>query len=90
MLTPNQFTNRSLTNDASTAEESEEVARYREIVSKIEKALAGSADPTVKSYQINNRRIDRYSVSELLSLLDYFKKKIASADGKRCNVFFSL
>jgi len=88
MLTPNQFRNRSIASDST--EESESITRAREIIRKIESALAGSADPSVKSYQINNRRIDRYSVSELISLLDYFKKQVATANGKRCNVYFGL
>ncbi|MBQ9759130.1 MAG: hypothetical protein IJW12_05090 [Opitutales bacterium] len=47
-------------------------------VAMLEKALSGSADPTVKSYQINNRRIDRYSATELLDLLQYWRKRVAS------------
>lgn len=47
-------------------------------VAMLEKALSGSADPTVKSYQINNRRIDRYSATELLDLLQYWRKRVAA------------
>lgn len=47
-------------------------------VAMLEKALSGSADPTVKSYQINNRRIDRYSAQELLDLLRYWRRRLAA------------
>lgn len=47
-------------------------------VAMLEKALSGSADPTVKSYQINNRRIDRYSATELLDLLKYWRTRVAA------------
>ncbi|AHF94024.1 hypothetical protein OPIT5_03860 [Opitutaceae bacterium TAV5] len=45
---------------------------YREIVRKIDAMMAGRADDGVKSYQINNRRLDRYSITELLELRKYY------------------
>ena len=60
----------------------------------LEKALSGSADPTVKSYQINNRRIDRYSATELLDLLKYWRTRLAAeksaARGVPADVKFTL
>lgn len=47
-------------------------------VAVLEKALAGSTDPAVKSYQINNRRIERYSATELLALLRYWRRRVAA------------
>ncbi len=59
-------------------------------VAMLEKALSGSADPTVKSYQINNRRIDRYSATELLDLLNYWRKRLAAESGTPQDVKFYL
>ncbi len=59
-------------------------------VAMLEKALSGSADPTVKSYQINNRRIDRYSATELLDLLKYWRKRVAAESGVPQDVKFCL
>lgn len=47
------------------------------MVRMIEAMLAGNAAAGVKSYQINNRRLDRYSIPELLQLLNYYKKELA-------------
>lgn len=59
-------------------------------VAMLEKALSGSADPTVKSYQINNRRIDRYSATELLDLLKYWRRRLAAESGAPQDVKFYL
>lgn len=63
-------------------------------VAMLEKALSGATDPTVKSYQINNRRIDRYSATELLDLLKYWRTRLAAeksaARGVPADVKFTL
>lgn len=47
------------------------------MVEMIEAMLAGNASAGVKSYQINNRRLDRYGIDELLKLLNYYKNDLA-------------
>lgn len=45
----------------------------RKVVENIEAMIAGNASQGVRSYKINNRELERYSISELLSLLSYWK-----------------
>ena len=49
----------------------------QKMVEMIEAMLAGNASAGVKSYQINNRRLDRYGIDELLKLLNYYKNDLA-------------
>jgi hypothetical protein len=44
----------------------------RKIVRLIDAMIAGRATDGVKGYQINNRRLDRYSIAELLELRKYY------------------
>lgn len=46
------------------------------MVSMIEACLAGNAAAGVQSYKINNRELSRYSISELLKLLGYYKNRL--------------
>ena len=54
-----------------------------EVVAKIEAMLAGNASDGVKSYTISSpggvgqRTLERYSVTELLQLLEYWKRQAA-------------
>lgn len=55
------------------------------MVDLIEQMLRGNASAGVRSYQINNRRLDRYSIDELLKLLNYYKMQVATEDRKKRN-----
>lgn len=52
----------------------------RKIVEMIEQMIAGNASEGVKSYRINNRELERYSVAELLQLLNYWKNQVKIED----------
>lgn len=47
----------------------------RKMVQMIEDMMAGNASAGVRRYRINNRELERYSVSELLQLLSYWKNQ---------------
>lgn len=48
----------------------------RKMVEMIEAMMAGNASQGVRSYKINNRELERYSVAELLQLLNYWKSQV--------------
>ena len=48
------------------------------MVSMIEAMMAGNAGEGVKRYKINNRELERYSVSELIQMLSYWRARLAS------------
>ena len=48
------------------------------MVQMIEACLAGNATAGVQSYKINNRELSRYSISELLKLLGYYKNRLTT------------
>lgn len=50
-----------------------------EVVAKLEAMIAGNADTGVKSYTIAGRTLERYSVAELLQLLEYWRRRAAKA-----------
>ena len=52
----------------------------RKMVEMIEAMMAGNASQGVRSYKINNRELERYSVAELLSLLSYWKSRQTTED----------
>lgn len=54
--------------------------KYKIIVSSIEAQLAGVATSASKHIQVGDKTIDKYSASELLSLLNYFKGKLAEQE----------
>ena len=54
--------------------------RYAAIVDAIQKQLAGVATSASKHIQVGDKTIDKYSASELLSLLNYFKGKLAEQE----------
>ena len=47
------------------------------MVEMIEAMIAGNASAGVKSYTINNRTLERYSIDELLKLLTFFRNRLA-------------
>lgn len=49
-----------------------------DVVLKIEAMLAGNASDGVKSYAIAGRTLERYSVNELLALLEYWRRRAAT------------
>lgn len=53
----------------------------RKVVENIEAMIAGNASQGVRSYKINNRELERYSVSELLALLSYWKAQARRESG---------
>ena len=50
--------------------------RYAAIVEAIQKQIAGVATSAQKHIQVGDKTIDRYSASELMELLNYFKGKL--------------
>ena len=54
--------------------------KYVVIVEAIQAQLAGIATLGQKHVQVNDKTIDKYSAAELLSLLDYFKGKLAEEE----------
>lgn len=54
--------------------------RYKIIVQSIEATLAGVATKGQRHVQVGDKTIQRYSASQLLSLLDYFKGKLAEEE----------
>jgi len=68
----------SLASAPSTAYDAErDKSDARIMVEMIEKMLKGNASAGVKSYQINNRSLERYSIPELLQLLNYYKNQLS-------------
>ena len=55
--------------------------RYRVIVDAIEARLAGSASKAQRQVKVGDKEIQYMSTSQLLSLLDYFQKKMAEEEG---------
>ena len=47
------------------------------MVEKLEAMLEGNASKGVRRYKINNRELERYSVSELMEMLTYWKRQAA-------------
>ena len=56
--------------------------RYKTIVDAIEKQLAGVATSANKHIQVGDKTIDKYSASQLLSLLTYFQGKLAEEESE--------
>jgi len=54
----------------------EKIALYEERIDAIENVLAGKASVDVKQYEINGRSIEKHSMSELISLVDFFQTKL--------------
>jgi hypothetical protein len=48
----------------------------RKNVEAIEAMLSKNADEGVRRYRINNRELERYSVSELMQLLSYWRERM--------------
>lgn len=55
-------------------------SKYKVIVDAIEAKLAGTATLGQKRVQVGDKSIDKYSAAQLLSLLDYFKGKLAEQE----------
>jgi hypothetical protein len=55
----------------------------RLIVRRIDALVSGTATDAIKSYQINNRRLDRYPIAELLALRKYYAELAAREEGPR-------
>lgn len=51
-------------------------------VENIEAMLSGSATLEARRYRINNRELERYSVSELLELLSFWKRRLMAEQRK--------
>lgn len=47
------------------------------MVEMIEAMMAGNAAQGVRSYKINNRELERYSIDELLKLLAFWRNRLA-------------
>lgn len=56
-------------------------SRYRIIVEAIEAKLAGTATRAQRQVKVGDKQIQYMSASELLSLLDYFRKKMNEDEG---------
>jgi hypothetical protein len=59
----------------------------RKMVEMIESMMAGNAGEGVRRYKINNRELERYSVGELLQLLNYWRERMRREEkaGNGCN-----
>ncbi len=57
------------------------------MVEMIEAMMAGNASEGVKSYSINNRTLERYSMAELLQLLSYWRMRLAQENRKTKGLF---
>lgn len=55
-------------------------SKYAIIIEAIQKQIAGVATKAQKHVQVGDKTIDKYSASELLSLLNYFKGKLAEEE----------
>ena len=60
----------------------EKILLYEERIETIESVLMGKASVDVKSYEINGRTIDRYSMGELMELSRFFSDKLATLKSK--------
>lgn len=56
-------------------------SRYRIIVEAIEAKLAGTATRAQRQVKVGDKQIQYMSASELLGLLDYFRKKMNEDEG---------
>ena len=56
--------------------------KYRIIVEAIEAKLAGSATRAQRQVKVADKEIQYMSTSQLLALLDYFRKKMAEEEGQ--------
>lgn len=56
--------------------------KYKAIVDAIEAMLAGVATKGQRHIQVGDKTIQRYSASQLLSLLDYFRGKLAEEESE--------
>ena len=54
----------------------------RKMVEMIESMMAGNASEGVRRYRINNRELERYSVTELMQLLSYWKQRVRRENGQ--------
>lgn len=54
--------------------------KYQQIVDAIEAMLAGVATKGQRHVQVGDKTVEKYSASELLKLLDYFKGKLAEEE----------
>lgn len=52
----------------------------RKMVEMIEAMMAGNASEGVRRYRINNRELERYTVAELLQLLNYWKGQLRTEE----------
>lgn len=59
----------------------ESKGKYRLIVQAIEAQLAGAASRAQKNVKVADKEIQYMSASQLMSLLDYFKNKMAEEEG---------
>lgn len=55
-------------------------SKYAIIIEAIQKQIAGVATKGQKHVQVGDKTIDKYSAAELLSLLTYFKGKLAEEE----------
>ena len=56
--------------------------KYKIIVDAIEAKLAGTATRAQRTVKVNDKEIQYMSASELMALLDYFRKKLAEEEGQ--------
>lgn len=64
-------------------------SQARKNVEAIETQMAGNAAEAVRKYKINNRELERYSVSELMVMLSYWRQRMLRED-RRHNGLSSL
>jgi hypothetical protein len=52
-------------------------------VEALEAMLGGNANLSTKRYRINNRELEKYSITELMQLLDYWKGQVRAKKPRR-------
>lgn len=52
-------------------------------VEALEAMLGGTANLSTKRYRINNRELEKYSISELMQLLEYWKGQVRAKKPRR-------
>lgn len=67
---------------SGSSDEADQRSLAQRMVDMIEAMIAGNASAGVKRYRINNRELERYSLGELMQLLNYWRNRVAIENRK--------
>jgi hypothetical protein len=56
--------------------DTEKILQLEDRIDTIDGVLMGKVSDDIKSYEINGKNIDKYEMSELIKLSDYFKEQL--------------